>query len=535
MPVIHSQVDIKGPDFARNDQWMRSLVKDLKSKITEAKNGGGPEALKRHKSRGKLSARERIEGLIDPGTSFLEFSTLAAHDMYGGSAPGAGVVTGIGLIKNQECVIVSNDATVKGGTYFPMTVKKHLRAQEVAYENGLPCIYLVDSGGAFLPMQDEVFPDRDHFGRIFYNQARMSARGIAQIAVVMGSCTAGGAYVPAMSDENIIVKDTGTIFLGGPPLVKAATGEVVSAQDLGGAKVHSFVSGVTDHYAENDEEAIQICRDIVGCLNKTKTVPVQLKAPAEPSFDPEELYGLIPADARVQYDVREVIARIVDGSEMHEFKQNYATTIVTGFAHIWGIPVGIIANNGVIFSETALKATHFIELCEQRRIPLIFLQNISGFMVGKKYENEGIAKHGAKMVMAVSNASVPKFTIVLGGSYGAGNYGMCGRAFQPRQMWMWPNARISVMGGEQAANVLLTVKMDQLAEEKKSMGAQEQETFKAPILSKYEKESSAYYSTARIWDDGIIDPVDTRQVLALGLRASFNSPWVSQGQGVFRM
>jgi 3-methylcrotonyl-CoA carboxylase beta subunit len=535
MPVIHSQVDIKGPEFTRNEQWMRSLVKDLKTKIQEAKNGGGPEALKRHKSRGKLSARERIEGLIDPGTSFLEFSTLAAYEMYGGSAPGAGVVTGIGLIKNQECVIVSNDATVKGGTYFPMTVKKHLRAQEVAAENGLPCIYLVDSGGAFLPMQDEVFPDRDHFGRIFYNQARMSAQGIAQIAVVMGSCTAGGAYVPAMSDENIIVKGTGTIFLGGPPLVKAATGEVVSAQDLGGAKVHSFVSGVTDHYAENDEEAIQICRDIVGSLNKTKTIPVQMKAPVEPAFDAEELYGLIPSDARIQYDVREVIARIVDGSELHEFKQNYATTIVTGFAHIWGIPVGIIANNGVIFSETALKATHFIELCEQRRIPLIFLQNISGFMVGQKYENEGIAKHGAKMVMAVSTASVPKFTVVLGGSYGAGNYGMCGRAFQPRQLWMWPNARISVMGGEQAANVLLTVKMDQLAEEKREMSADEQLAFKAPTLAKYEKESSGYYSTARIWDDGIIDPVDTRQVLALGLRASFNSPWISQGQGVFRM
>lgn len=535
MPVIDSQVDVQGSDFARNAQWMKGLVQDLKNKIAEAKNGGGVEALKRHKSRGKLSARERIDALIDSGTSFLEFSTLAAHEMYDGSAPAAGVVTGIGLIKDQECVIVSNDATVKGGTYFPMTVKKHLRAQEVALENGLPCIYLVDSGGAFLPMQDQVFPDRDHFGRIFYNQARMSAQGIAQISVVMGSCTAGGAYVPAMSDENIIVKNTGTIFLGGPPLVKAATGEVVSAQDLGGAQVHCFTSGVTDHFAENDEEALQICRDIVGSLNKTKTISVKMKAPVEPVYDPQELYGLIPNDARVQYDIREVIARIVDGSEMHEFKENYATTIVTGFAHIWGIPVGIIANNGVIFSESALKAAHFIELCEQRRIPLIFLQNISGFMVGKKYENEGIAKHGAKMVMAVSNASVPKFTVVVGGSYGAGNYGMCGRAFQPRQLWMWPNARISVMGGEQAANVLLTVKMDQLAEEKKSLSTDEQNKFKAPILSKYETESSTYYSTARIWDDGVIDPVDTRQVLALGLRASFNSPWISHGQGVFRM
>lgn len=535
MPVIHSQLDLKSASSLKNAEWMRSLVNELKEKMKAAKKGGGDEALKRHKSRGKLSARERIEGLIDPGTSFLEFSTLAATEMYDGAAPSAGLVTGIGVIHDQECVIVSNDATVKGGTYFPMTVKKHLRAQEIAMENGLPCIYLVDSGGAFLPMQDQVFPDRDHFGRIFYNQARMSARGIAQIAVVMGSCTAGGAYVPAMSDENIIVKDTGTIFLGGPPLVKAATGEVVTAQELGGAKVHSFTSGVTDHFAENDEEAIAICRDIVKHLNKTKPISIQLKNPAEPLLDPEELYSIIPSDARQPFDVREVIARIVDGSELHEFKENYATSIVTGFAHIWGIPVGIIANNGVIFSESALKATHFIELCEQRRIPLIFLQNITGFMVGKKYENEGIAKHGAKMVMAVSNATVPKFTVVIGGSYGAGNYGMCGRAYQPRQMWMWPNARISVMGGEQAANVLLTVKLDQLAEEKKTMAQAEQDQFKAPILSKYEKESSAYYSTARIWDDGIIDPVDTRQVLALGLRASFNSQWETPSQGVFRM
>ncbi|MBY0385161.1 methylcrotonoyl-CoA carboxylase [bacterium] len=530
MPFLTSNVSTTSEEFQSHRKWMRSLVSELQENLEKAYAGGGSEAVKKHKARGKLTARERVQNLIDPGSQFLEFSALAAWELYEGAAPSAGVITGIGIVSQQECVIVSNDATVKGGTYFPMTVKKHLRAQEVALENGLPCIYLVDSGGAFLPKQDEVFPDRDHFGRIFYNQARMSAKGIPQIAVVMGSCTAGGAYVPAMSDENIIVKNNGTIFLGGPPLVKAATGEEVSAQELGGAQVHCSVSGVTDHFAEDDNEALLICRDIVAHLNKKKSTPVLLKPVQEPHYSREELLGIIPEDSRKPFDVREVIARIVDGSELHEFKQNYATTIVTGFAHIFGIPVGIIANNGVIFSESALKATHFIELCEQRRIPLIFLQNITGFMVGKKYENEGIAKHGAKMVMAVSNASVPKFTVIIGGSYGAGNYGMCGRAYQPRQLWMWPNARISVMGGEQAANVLLTVKMEQ-----ESMSKEEQEKFKDPILKKYEKESSAYYSTARIWDDGIIDPRDTRKVLALGLSASFNSDWTSHGQGVLRM
>ncbi len=531
MPFLTSNLSTTSEEFQQNQKWMKALVSELQNSLEKARSGGGSEAVKKHKARGKMTARERIQHLIDPGSQFLEFSALAAWELYEGAAPSAGVVTGIGMISGQECVLVSNDATVKGGTYFPLTVKKHLRAQEVALENGLPCIYLVDSGGAFLPKQDEVFPDRDHFGRIFYNQARMSALGIPQIAVVMGSCTAGGAYVPAMSDENIIVKNNGTIFLGGPPLVKAATGEVVSAQDLGGAQVHCSVSGVTDHFAEDDADAILICRDIVSHLNRKRQVPVVLKAIQEPEYARDEILGLIPGDSRQPFDVREVIARIVDGSDFHEFKQNYATTIVTGFAHIFGIPVGIIANNGVIFSESALKATHFIELCEQRRIPLIFLQNITGFMVGQKYENEGIAKHGAKMVMAVSNASVPKFTVIIGGSYGAGNYGMCGRAFQPRQLWMWPNARISVMGGEQAATVLLTVKMEQDAQ----MSKDDQQKFKDPILKKYETESSAYYSTARLWDDGIIDPRDTRKVLALGLSASFNSPWTPIGQGVLRM
>jgi len=439
------------------------------------------------------------------------------------------------MIHNTECVIVANDATVKGGTYFPMTVKKHLRAQEIAMENGLPCIYLVDSGGAFLPLQAEVFPDRDHFGRIFYNQARMSAMNIPQISVVMGSCTAGGAYVPSMSDENVIVKDNGTIFLGGPPLVKAATGEVVDAQELGGAYTHCELSGVTDHFAEDDEHAIEITRSIVAHLNHKKKVQLRMQPIEEPAYDATELYGIIPADSRIQFDVREIIARVVDGSRFHEFKAMYGKTLVTGFAHIYGMPVGIIANNGVLFSESAQKAAHFIELCEQREVPLIFLQNITGFMVGKKYEQEGIAKHGAKMVMAVSNARVPKFTVVIGGSYGAGNYGMCGRAYQPRQLWMWPNAKISVMGGEQAANVLLTVKLDQLAAKGQTMSADEQAEFKKPTLEKYEVESSAYYSSARIWDDGIIDPVDTRRVLALGIAASLNKDWGPQSQGVFRM
>lgn len=514
---------------------MQSLVDDLKAKLAIVKMGGGSEALQKHKARGKLTARERIEALIDPGSAFLEFSTLAAHEMYEGQAPGAGIITGIGIIHDTQCIIVANDATVKGGTYFPMTGKKHLRAQEIAMENGLPCIYLVDSGGAYLPLQSEIFPDRDHFGRIFYNQARMSARNIPQISVVMGSCTAGGAYVPSMSDENIIVKNNGTIFLGGPPLVKAATGEIVDAQELGGAYTHCELSGVTDHFAEDDQHAIEITRSIVKHLNRTQKVKIKTQPVEEPLYPADEIYGILPLDPKIPFDVREVIARIVDGSKLHEFKPMYGKTLVTGFAHIWGMPVGLIANNGVLFSESAQKAAHFIELCEQREIPLVFLQNITGFMVGKKYEQEGIAKHGAKMVMAVSNARVPKFTVVIGGSYGAGNYGMCGRAYQPRQLWMWPNARISVMGGEQAANVLLTVKMDQLAAKGITMTPEEQAEFKRPTLEKYEKESSSYYSTARLWDDGIIDPKDTRKVLALGLSASLNQDWGDKHQGVFRM
>jgi 3-methylcrotonyl-CoA carboxylase beta subunit len=533
--VIESFIDSNAADFKANAEAMLSQVQLWRNRVDQVKLGGGEESLKKHKARGKLTARERVEALLDPGSSFLEFSTLAAWDMYEGQAPGAGIITGIGVVQQTECVIVANDATVKGGTYFPLTVKKHLRAQEIAMENGLPCIYLVDSGGAFLPLQAEVFPDRDHFGRIFYNQARMSAQNIPQIAVVMGSCTAGGAYVPAMSDENVIVKNNGTIFLGGPPLVKAATGEIVDAQDLGGAKVHCEVSGVTDHMAEDDAHAIEITRSIVSHLNHRRKVHLKTLPTAEPLYATKEIYGVIPKDPRIPYDVREVIARIVDGSRFHEFKPLYGKTLITGFAHIWGMPVGIIANNGVLFSESALKATHFIELCEQREVPLIFLQNITGFMVGKKYENEGIAKHGAKMVMAVSNARVPKFTVVLGGSYGAGNYGMCGRAFQPRQLWMWPNAKISVMGGEQAANVLLTVKMEQMAGKGAVMEQQEQMDFKKPTLEKYEVEGSAYYSSARIWDDGIIDPADTRQVLALGISASLNKEWGPLVQGVLRM
>lgn len=535
MEIIESHIQSSDVNYKNNFQHMKSLVEEWRARVEVTKLGGGKEALEKHKSRGKLTARERIETLLDPQSSFLEFSTLAAWEMYKGEAPAAGVITGIGLIHNQECVIVANDATVKGGTYFPLTVKKHLRAQEIAMENGLPCIYLVDSGGAFLPMQDEVFPDREHFGRIFYNQARMSAQGIPQISVVLGSCTAGGAYVPAMSDENVIVKNNGTIFLGGPPLVKAATGEVVDAQDLGGAKVHCELSGVTDHFAEDDQHALEITRSIVSHLNKRKTVTLKMQPSEDPMYDAKEIYGIISKDSRVPFDVREIIARIVDGSKFHEFKPLFGKTLVTGFAHIWGMPVGIIANNGVLFSESAQKAAHFIELCEHREIPLVFLQNITGFMVGQKYENEGIAKHGAKMVMAVSNAHVPKFTVVIGGSYGAGNYGMCGRAFQPRQLWMWPNAKISVMGGEQASNVLLTVKMDQMAAKGQAMTVDEQMEFKRPTLEKYEKESSAYYSSARIWDDGIIDPVDTRQVLALGIAASLNKDWGPRIQGVYRM
>ncbi|WP_413558904.1 carboxyl transferase domain-containing protein [Bdellovibrio sp. HCB209] len=535
MEILDSHIDTNSSDYKANRDAMLTVVGQWRERVELVKQGGGADATKKHKARGKMTARERIEALVDGGTAFLEFSTLAAWDMYEGQAPGAGVITGIGVIHGTECVIVANDATVKGGTYFPMTVKKHLRAQEIAFENGLPCIYLVDSGGAFLPMQADVFPDRDHFGRIFYNQARMSAAGIPQIAVVMGSCTAGGAYVPAMSDETVIVKENGTIFLGGPPLVKAATGEVVDAQELGGAQVHCENSGVTDHFAEDDEHAVEITRSIVAHLNYKKTVTMKILPSEEPLFDVAEVYGVIPKDSRVPFDVREIIARLVDGSRFHEFKALYGKTLVTGFAHIYGMPVGIIANNGVLFSESAQKAAHFIELCEQREVPLIFLQNITGFMVGKKYENEGIAKHGAKMVMAVSNAHVPKFTVVIGGSYGAGNYGMCGRAYQPRQLWMWPNAKISVMGGEQAANVLLTVKLDQMAAKGQSMSAEDQAEFKRPTLEKYEHESSAYYSSARLWDDGIIDPADTRKVLGLGIAASLNKSWGEKSQGVFRM
>lgn len=535
MGVLSQQVNLQSEEFKKNKTQMESLLKQWRQRVELVKAGGGADAVKKHKSRGKLTARERIENLVDPGSAFMEFSTLAAWDMFENQAPGAGIVTGIGLVHGTECVIVSNDATVKGGTYYPMTVKKHLRAQEIALENGLPCIYLVDSGGAFLPMQSEVFPDRDHFGRIFYNQARMSALGIPQVAVVMGSCTAGGAYVPAMADENIIVKENGTIFLGGPPLVKAATGEIVSSQDLGGAEIHCQMSGVTDHYAEDDQHAIEITRSIVFNLNHKKKVNLPMKPIAEPLYPAEEIYGIISADTKIPFDVHDVIARLVDGSEFHEFKAGYGSTLVCGFAHIWGYPVGIVANNGVLFSESAMKGAHFVELCDQREIPLLFLQNITGFMVGQKYENEGIAKHGAKMVMAVSNARVPKFTVVIGGSHGAGNYGMCGRAYQPRMMWMWPNAKISVMGGEQAANVLLTVKLDQYEAQGKVMSEKEQAEFKKPILDKYEVESSAYFSTARIWDDGIIDPVDTRRVIALGIASSLNRDWGSKSQGVFRM
>ena len=535
MAVIATQIDKNSESFRNNHDSMAEQVKFFKDRVEKTKQGGGAKAIERHRERGKLTARERISALIDPGTSFLEFSTLAAWNMYEGKAPGAGLVTGIGIVESVETLIVANDATVKGGTYFPMTVKKHLRAQEIAMENGLPCLYLVDSGGAFLPKQDEVFPDKNHFGRIFYNQAQMSAQKIPQLSVVMGSCTAGGAYVPAMSDENIIVKKTGTIFLGGPPLVKAATGEEVTSEDLGGAHVHSYQSGVTDHFAENDEQALQMARLVVAHLNHRCKENLACKAVEEPLYETEDFYGIIPKDTKTQFDVREIIARLVDGSRFHEFKRHYGSTLVTGFSHIWGMPVGIVANNGVLFSESALKGAHFVELCEQRRIPLVFLQNITGFMVGQKYENEGIAKHGAKMVMAVSNTTVPKFTVIIGGSHGAGNYGMCGRAFGPRQLWMWPNARISVMGGEQAAHVLCTVRMEQKKSRGETMSEEDMASFKKPILEKYEQESSAYYSTARLWDDGIIDPLDTRRVLSLGLKASLNKKWPKPRKGVFRM
>ena len=520
---------------ASNRAAMQELVSQLRSKLDTVKKGGGEAAVKRHKERGKMFVRERIDAVIDPDTPFLEFSALAANGMYGDEAPSAGIVTGIGNIHGHQTVIVANDATVKGGTYFPITVKKHLRAQEIAMQNRLACLYLVDSGGAFLPLQAEVFPDRDHFGRIFYNQARMSADGLYQVAAVLGSCTAGGAYVPAMSDEAIIVQNQGTIFLGGPPLVKAATGEEVTAEQLGGADVHCRISGVADHLAQNDADALRIVRDIFRSIPIRKEDIRQVAEVQDPHEDPEQIYDVVPHDPRKTYDVREIISRIVDASWFHEFKALYGQTVVCGFARIWGYPVGIIGNNGVLFSESALKATHFIELCAQRNIPLIFLQNITGFMVGKAYEHGGIAKDGAKMVNAVANAAVPKFTVIIGGSYGAGNYGMCGRAFGPRQLWMWPNARISVMGGEQAARVLLQVKMEQLRAQGKTMAEEEQGEFVRPTLDKYAEEGSAYYSTARIWDDGIIDPADTRMVLALGISAAMNAAPEETRFGVFRM
>ncbi|GAC1583633.1 MAG: propionyl-CoA carboxylase [Candidatus Velthaea sp.] len=535
MSVLDSRIDEKSEEFARNAEAMSALVDDLRSQFARVRGGGGPVAVERHRKRGKLTARDRIDRLIDPGSAFLEFSALAAHGMYGDAAPSAGVVTGIGTVNGIDCVIVANDATVKGGTYYPMTVKKHLRAQEIAEQNHLTCIYLVDSGGAFLPLQADVFPDREHFGRIFYNQANMSAKGIGQIAAVMGSCTAGGAYVPAMSDEAVIVKDNGTIFLGGPPLVQAATGEIVSAEELGGADVHTRISGVADHYAVDDEHALGIVRNIVAHGNRRPYDPWPVRESRPPARPAYELYGIIPADARQSYDVREIIARIVDGSDFHEFKARYGTTLVCGFAHIDGHPVGIIANNGILFSESALKGAHFIELCTQRGTPLLFLQNITGFMIGKEYENRGIARDGAKLVTAVACAAVPKFTVILGGSFGAGNYGMCGRAYAPRQLWMWPNARISVMGGQQAASTLLTVRMEADKGKGTPLGPAEQDAFKAPILAKYDTEGHPYYSTARIWDDGIIDPLDTRHVLAIGLRAARYAPPVATRNGVFRM
>jgi len=544
MPVLETKLNARSADFQANAAAMRALVADLQAQVATAAAGGGEAARAKHVARGKLPPRERVQMLLDPGTPFLELAPLAARGMYpdrdgSDSAPCAGMITGIGRVSGVDCVIVCNDATVKGGTYYPMTVKKHLRAQEVAQQNRLPCIYLVDSGGANLPNQDEVFPDRDHFGRIFYNQANMSAQGIAQIAVVMGSCTAGGAYVPAMSDETIIVKEQGTIFLGGPPLVKAATGEIVTAEDLGGGDVHTRLSGVADYLAQNDAHALALARAAVANLNtnyrqKEAAAPVN-RAPRAPEYAADEVYGVVPTDTRKPYDVREIIARIVDGSEFDEFKARFGATLVTGFAHIEGMPVGIIANNGILFSESAQKGAHFIELCCQRKIPLVFLQNITGFMVGRKYEAEGIARHGAKMVMAVATAQVPKFTIIIGGSFGAGNYGMCGRAYSPRFLWMWPNARICVMGGEQASSVLATVRRDAIEAKGGSWSAEEEKAFKQPMLDQFEHQSHPYYSSARLWDDGVIDPADTRRVLALGLRASLNAPIPEPKFGVFRM
>ncbi len=540
MPILETKINLTLDDFLNNAKTMQGLVDDLKEKIKKIELGGGELARKKHTDRAKLLPRDRVQLLIDPGTPFLEFSQLAAYGMYPeksgqDAAPGAGIITGIGSIAGQECVIICNDATVKGGSYFPMTVKKHIRAQEIADQNHLPCIYLVDSGGANLPNQEDLFADRDHFGRIFFNQANMSAKGISQIAIVMGSCTAGGAYVPAMSDESIIVKDQGTIFLAGPPLVKAATGEVVNAEDLGGADVHTRLSGVADHYAQNDAHAIGIARNIVGHVQKKKTMPFIRRETRAPLYSSEELYGIIPADTRKPYDVREVIARIVDSSEFDEFKARYGTTLVTGFASIDGYPVGIVANNGILFSESALKGAHFIELCCQRKIPLVFLQNITGFMVGRKYENEGIARNGAKMVTAVSTAQVPKFTVIIGGSFGAGNYGMCGRAFNPRMLWMWPNARISVMGGEQAASVMATLRRESIEAKGDQWSQADEDIFKAPIREQYETQGHPYFASARLWDDGVIDPKDTRKILSLAISASLNAPITDTKFGLFRM
>jgi 3-methylcrotonyl-CoA carboxylase beta subunit len=535
MAAFRSRLKTGSDEFKSAAARMHGLVDELNARLAEARGGGGTAARERHVSRGKLPVRERIAALLDPGAPFLELSALAAWQTYGEAVPAAGLVTGVGSIEGQTCVVIANDATVKGGTYYPLTVKKHLRAQEIAAENRLPCVYLVDSGGAHLPSQDEVFPDRDHFGRIFYNQATMSAAGIAQVAVVMGSCTAGGAYVPAMSDETIIVKNQGTIFLGGPPLVKAATGEIVTAEELGGGDVHTKISGVADHLADDDAHALALARRAILHLNRRNPNPLAMAAPRPPALDPQELYGIVPESSRQLFDIREVIARIVDGSELDEFKARYGSTLVTAFAHIEGFPVGIVANNGILFSESALKGTHFIELCAQRGIPLVFLQNIAGFMVGKKYETGGIAKDGAKMVTAVACAKVPKLTMIVGGSFGAGNYGMCGRAFGPRFLWTWPNARISVMGGEQAAGVLAQVKRDALEKSGKGWTADEEQAFKAPLLAQYERQSSAYYATARLWDDGIIDPAESRRYLAAGLAAAVNAPIEPTRFGVFRM
>ncbi|MCB1704051.1 MAG: methylcrotonoyl-CoA carboxylase [Halioglobus sp.] len=535
MGILKTRVNTRSDDFAANAAHMQAQVDDLKARLQTISQGGGQKARDRHTARGKLLARDRVAALLDPGSPLLELSQLAAMDVYGEDVPAAGIVTGIGRVSGQECMIVANDATVKGGSYYPLTVKKHLRAQTIAQENCLPCIYLVDSGGANLPRQDEVFPDREHFGRIFFNQASMSARNIPQIAVVMGSCTAGGAYVPAMADESIIVKEQGTIFLAGPPLVKAATGEVVSAEELGGADVHCRTSGVADHLAQNDHHALQLARDAVARLNRVKPVSLDVKAAVEPLYDRREIYGIVPRDARQPYDVREIIARTVDGSEFHEFKALYGTTLVCGFARIFGYPVGIVANNGILFGESAQKGAHFVELCAQRKIPLVFLQNITGFMVGKQYEHDGIAKHGAKMVTAVATANVPKFTVLVGGSFGAGNYGMCGRAYDPRFMFMWPNARISVMGGEQAAGVLAQIQRDQKAAAGQDWSEAEEAAFKQPIVDTYEKQGHPYYASARLWDDGVIDPADTRMVLGLSISASLNREIEDTKFGVFRM